>query len=465
MLSVCSAPEDAGIPSGAVSALLDAFEQRGLEPHAVMIVKDNKVAAALQWAPYDAYTPHTLFSLSKSFCSCAAGFAVAEGLLRYEDSIVDLLPDKAPAHSSDALRAITIGDLLCMGSGMAEESDQVPDGCEDVARYFLSCPVKYPPRSHFHYNTMGTYMVSCAVQRVTGQTCRDYLTPRVFNKLGIRPPQWDCCPMGINYGGFGLHLSCEDIAKFGQLLLNRGCWMGERVLPEGWVELATGYQISNAAREGHDDWKQGYGYQFWRTRGGRYRGDGMHGQVCMVDDAHGTAVAVVAGIRDMGKEMDALDVFFRALDGAPASKEEQAALRRRVAGLGYAFPKDDRSGAIESDTYGDGKGAYVRLENNGDGTLCAFVTQPGFPQTMPLRFGVGKPLACDLVTGVPGEQPRRALAACGWNAGELHCVLRALDGPYTIKLSFKPSDGGAKARIALDCVGPASGVYDMVRRR
>src|SRR5687768_5938672 len=99
-------------------------------------------------------------------------------------------------------------------------------------------------------------MLSATVQKVTGQTLREYLTPRLFEPLGIAAPEWRVLPQGFNDGAGGLNLRTEDIAKFGQLLLQRGEWNGRRLLPAEWVDLATSRQASNgSAPDG--DWDQG----------------------------------------------------------------------------------------------------------------------------------------------------------------------------------------------------------------
>src|SRR6185436_4612294 len=102
-------------------------------------------------------------------------------------------------------------------------------------RAFLSAPVDFKPGTHFVYNTPGTYMLSAIVQKVTGQTVLDYLRPRLFEPLGIENPTWGMSPQGITLGGYGLSLKTEDVARFGQLYLQRGEWQGRRVLPAEWI--------------------------------------------------------------------------------------------------------------------------------------------------------------------------------------------------------------------------------------
>lgn len=391
MFEHAKSPEALGLSSASLLGYLDEVERRGLNMHAVMALRHGKVAAQFVWAPYRIDEPHMLFSLSKSFTSCAAGFAVAEGLLSYEDRIIDILPDKAPENPSKLLQKINIGHLLMMGSGLAPESDD--HAGDDWAREILAHPALHEPGTHFHYNSHGTYLVSAAVQRVTGMTVRDYLMPRLFDPLEIPMPAFDSCPAGINCGGWGLYLSCESIAKFGQLLLQRGVWQGAQILPTGWVETATAQKIENhgGTPDPDNEWAQGYGYQFWRARGGRYRGDGMFGQLCMVDEARDMVVAATAGAHHMPGELRAIaDHIFAAADEAPAAEAVRAAFAARAAGLAYPFPADSGAGPRPEGVYAreDGKETLtftylpdnsLRLTGTSDGGPIDMILGPGRP--------------------------------------------------------------------------------------
>ncbi len=146
-------------------------------------------------------------------------------------------------------------------------------------------------------------MLSAIVQKVTGQTVLDYLRPRLFDPLGIANPTWEASRQGVSMGGFGLSVRTEDIARFGQLYLQKGQWQGKQLLPAAWVEAATARQVSNGSSPA-SDWEQGYGYQFWRSRHGSYRGDGAHGQFCLVLPQHDAVIAITSGTRDMASVMN-----------------------------------------------------------------------------------------------------------------------------------------------------------------
>jgi CubicO group peptidase (beta-lactamase class C family) len=114
---------------------------------------------------------------------------------------------------------------------------------ENWVRTFLAQNIAHQPGTQFMYNSAATYMCSAIVQKVTGQTMLDYLTPRLFEPLGISGMRWETCPRGINTGGWGLSIQSEGLAKFGQLLLQKGKWNGKQLLPAAWIEEATRFHI------------------------------------------------------------------------------------------------------------------------------------------------------------------------------------------------------------------------------
>lgn len=196
---------------------------------------------------------------------------------------------------------MTVKDLLTMSTG--HEVEPVAYDKSDWITPFLAAEVPHKPGTFFKYNTPATFMLSAIVQKVTGERVVDYLQPRLFTPLGIAAPKWDENPQGISIGGFGLYLKTEDIAKFGQLYLQRGIWEGKQLIPESWVAAATSKQVSNE-NQSNADWKQGYGFQFWRCRHNAYRGDGKDGQFCIVLPELDAVVVMTANTGDMQKQLN-----------------------------------------------------------------------------------------------------------------------------------------------------------------
>ncbi len=212
-----------------------------------MLLRGGKVVAEGWWYPYNPDSPHRLYSLSKSFTSIAVGLAVEEGLMSLDDLVLDHFPEEAPAEPDENLAAMRVRDLLRMNTGhLKEQADAFWSTERDTwAESFLAVPVGLKPGTHFVYNTGATYMAGLMVQRLTGGTLIDYLTPRLFAPLGIEGATWQSDDEGYNVGGWGLRICTEDIARFGQLLLQRGMWDGRRLLPEWWVAEATALQTAD----------------------------------------------------------------------------------------------------------------------------------------------------------------------------------------------------------------------------
>jgi CubicO group peptidase (beta-lactamase class C family) len=335
-----STPEAQGIPSSAILAFVQAAESELDALHSFILVRHGQRVAQGWWAPYAPEHPHMLFSLSKSFTSTAVGLAVAEGHLSIEDAVLAFFPDDAPAAVSDNLDAMRVRHLLSMVTGHAEDTTRFLHEAADGnwVKAFLARPVEHAPGTHFLYNTGASYILSAIVQKLTGQTLLEYLQPRLFDPLDIEGATWETCPRGINAGGYGLSVKTEDIARFGQLYLQKGLWQGRRLLPETWVEEATARQVDNAPSE-NPDWEQGYGYQFWRCRHDAYRGDGAFGQFCIVMPDQDAMLAVTGGIGDMQAVLDRVwERLLPAMGPAPLPPDlaAQKKLEHKLAGLALA---------------------------------------------------------------------------------------------------------------------------------
>ena len=292
-----STPEAEGIPAAAIKAFVDEIEESGQELHSFILLRHGRLLAQGWWHPYQPGEPHILFSVSKSFTSTAVGLAVAEGRLNLDDKVISFFPEEKPAEVSPNLAAMQVRHLLGMSTGHAEDTmpaiDRHPN--DNWVKSVLAVPVEYEPGTHFLYNTGASYLLSAIVQKVTGQTLLEYLQPRLFEPLGIEHATWESSPQGINTGGFGLSLTTTEVARFGQLYLQKGRWQGRQILSESWVEEATASHISNGD-DPYSDWAQGYGYQFWRCRNGAYRGDGAFGQYCVVMPEQQAVLAITSGL-------------------------------------------------------------------------------------------------------------------------------------------------------------------------
>ena len=310
-----STPRAENMSQRGISDFLEAVKEHNQEIHSLMIVRNGKVISE-QW--FDNHAPnklHDMWSISKTFTGTAIGFAVSENKLKVTDKVISFFPEKLPVAISPNLHALEIRHLLSMSTGNDEGMvDQARRTESDWVKAFLSVPFDQKPGTEFQYNSMASFMLSAIIQKVTGEKLINYLTPRLFQPLGITGIVWEENLQGINPGGWGLRAKTEDMAKLGQFILQKGKWNGEQLLPESWIEEATSSQIATlpagAKREQltikpeDSDWMQGYGYQMWRCRHNSVRAAGAYGQFIILVPDKNAVIIITANAPNMQTELN-----------------------------------------------------------------------------------------------------------------------------------------------------------------
>ncbi|MCR4909909.1 MAG: beta-lactamase family protein [Bacteroidales bacterium] len=295
--------------------------------HSIMVVKDGKILTEQYFGDWNADRPHAMFSVSKTFTATAVGIAIHEGKMALTDKVADYFPDKQVEGNPCTA---TVEDLLMMAGGhdtdptmQILEFDRtrfvsyIKEGAE-VADAFFNHPFIHKPGSYFVYNSLGTYLLSAIVTKVTGESVLDYLTPRLFDPLGIEKPYWEADKYGITAGGWGLELKTEDMARMGQLLLQKGKWGRKQLIPAEWVEAMSakhvecapaGVRIEDSEKvtgvpDELNDWRQGYCYQMWRGTHGSFRADGAGGQYILLMPDKNAVVILTSWSSDLQRELN-----------------------------------------------------------------------------------------------------------------------------------------------------------------
>jgi hypothetical protein len=340
------APHEVGISCASIERLLDRLES-ATEMHGLMIMRHGKVCAEGWWTPYAPGLRHGLQSLTKTYAATAVGIAYTEGLLKLEDRIIDIFPDEAPDDPSENLQKLNVRDVLCMGCGM----DTMPRPSKDWIRDFLATPVNHPPGTTYMYNSMGSTLLGAIVRKRTGEGLHDYLTPRLFEKIGIDPDNllWLCMPDGMEVGGGGLYATTENNLRLMKLYADGGVWDGERILAEEYVRKATTLQNESATEAKHNpqatDNFVGYGFQIWMCKPeGVYRADGAMGQFSIVCPKLDMILSINETAADAHWAQNTLDVVWTFLDEVAAGRavegdeEQTARLSKRMAMLSLPAP-------------------------------------------------------------------------------------------------------------------------------
>ena len=270
-----SSPEAQGISSEYIAKYLTALNRdKTLDMHHIMILRNGYVIAEGSFGAYDIKTWHITHSECKSITGLAIGMLIDEGKLNLDDKVVKIFDKSIPKMALLTHKNMTIRHLLTMTSGIVfNETGSVTE--TDWVKCFFESAQKHEPGKYFNYNSMNTYILSAIVKQISGQNLTDYLRPRLWEPLGITRIFWETCPKGIEKGGWGLYIRPEDIAKIGQLFLQKGNWKGRQLISEAWIRESTTER--EKAPEYFGDYN--YAYQIWTGRGvNSFLFNGMFGQ-------------------------------------------------------------------------------------------------------------------------------------------------------------------------------------------
>ena len=296
--------ESQGISSDLFAALLRELDaSKDTDMHHFMALRHGKVICECNFAPYPKGMWHITHSMCKSITGMAIGMLIEEGKLKLNENIYDIFSDHMNAFSKIFRPVITVENLLTMTSGVTFNESGIVSG-NDWLGSFLNASVNGKPGTEFQYNSLNTYVLSAIVTKRTGETLTEYLTPRLFGPLGITKYYWETCPKGITKGGWGLFLCAEDMAKLGQLYLQKGKWNGQQLVSEYWIEISTARHLKTQ----NDTY--GYGYQLWmEQRPGSFEYNGMLGQNVIIYPDMDMVLVTNAGNKEMFQDCIMLNII------------------------------------------------------------------------------------------------------------------------------------------------------------
>ena len=274
-------------------AFLKALEQVDHSVEAVMVYQNGGILLNHRFIPH---CTRLIYSHTKSFVATAAGMAIDEGKLSLDSRFMDFFPDYAPMVTDQRVFDITLRHLLTMSSGfggafLMSTTRRKGEGFPDYVAYMVKKPMVNEPGSTFLYSNGDTHLAGCMVEKAVGEPLIVYLYRKLFSKIGMGFPAWECDPMGTAFGGSGMYLPIEEMIKLGILYLHDGVWMGERLLSHEWVAMAGSKQIDTG---NPDPWSSGYSFQFWMIpqQPGAFRCDGLYGQYSLILPKDNAVVAI-----------------------------------------------------------------------------------------------------------------------------------------------------------------------------
>jgi len=276
-----------------VEAFLQALEEEDHAVEAVMLYQNGEILLNHRFVPH---CSRLIYSHTKSFVATAAGMAVDEGKLQLDSRFMDFFPDYAPMVTDKRVFEITLRNLLTMSSGFGDaflmsSNRRKGEGFPDYVAYMVQKPLVATPGTTFLYSNADTHLAGCMVEKAVGEPLIVYLYRKLFSKIGMSYPAWECDPTGTAFGGSGMYLPIEEMIKLGILYLHDGVWNGERLLSHEWVTMAGSKQIDTGNPE---PWHSGYGFQFWMIpqQPGAFRCDGLYGQYSLILPKDQAVVAI-----------------------------------------------------------------------------------------------------------------------------------------------------------------------------
>nr|WP_240188412.1 serine hydrolase domain-containing protein [Nakamurella flavida] len=405
-----------------------------------MLLRGGRVVAEGWWAPYAADRAHLLYSLSKSFTSTALALAVGDGLVDLDGTVLGHFPELDARIADPRSRRMLVRHVAAMASGHRDDvvTRALAADPDDLVHGFLSVPPDADPGSLWAYNQPCTFTVGAVVQRVTGGSLSALLADR-FPPFAAAPTGWLTDRGGREIGWSGLHATTETVAALGQLYLQDGVWEGRRVLPAGWVAEATRSHISTGQHpEGHQDWEQGYGFQFWMARHG-YRGDGAFGQYCIVLPEQDTVLAITSQTPQMQSVLDLVWEYLLPALGAAGSPATDTDLAAHLEALVLPLPTSDGpidpaiTGSFSARDGNDQPGlTAVRLHPAGGGWTVGLV-EGADTLTMTAREGAWT-VTDAMATAVAGS------------GSDLQVDVVLVETPHRLSLFCHPGDGTFTAR-------------------
>jgi CubicO group peptidase (beta-lactamase class C family) len=213
---------------------------------------------------------HGAMSVTKSFVGTLAAVMAAEGQLDPSRRVAEYVPELAASAFGNA----TVRQLMDMTTGIRFSEDYAdPQGVHGKA---------------FGYRTANTDALGWVLARVSGQSVADLLSERIWSRLGAEQDAYmSVDSTGTPFAGGGLNLGLRDLARFGEMIRNRGQFNGQQIVPaEAVDDIRRGGDAAAFAKAGYrllPGWT--YRNMWWVTHNahGAFAARGVHGQTIYID--------------------------------------------------------------------------------------------------------------------------------------------------------------------------------------
>lgn len=371
--------EELGFSSKWVENMLDEIEAKKICLHSFIILRHGKIGAEGYWGSFSEEKLHRMYSVSKTFTSAAIGILAGEGRISLDDKIAKYFPDKIPSEGLHPyVEGTTIKNLLTMTTpyNSVTYGIKYKDWAwtffnathENPKGYLDNVFPDHPAGTVFNYDTAGTYILDCIVERVTGMPFLKYLRDKLLDPIGFSKETW-CIksPEGNSWGGSGVMCTSRDLAKFSQVFINGGKFNGKQLIPEDYVKEAVYPHVQNCTDGNFTPFTHGYGYQIWCGENGVFAFLGMGDQLALIFPKHDTILITTADTQGMDKTHSEIYYSFKnniiknlSNSSLPSDEAAQIHLNERCKNLKLPVPEGKAKGAFQDKINGK---AYI-LDRN-----------------------------------------------------------------------------------------------------
>ena len=273
-------PENYGFDSEILSQLIKGIKDEELNVNSVLIQRNNTTVLDANFYPQKAEYLHDVASITKSITSLLVGIAIDKGYITNVDNkVYDFFPEKASLFDTDYKKEITIEHLLTMTSGICSDFSQGENMRENIKSSdsplleILASNLSNKPGEQFVYCSAGVQLLSIIIEKTSGMTME-----KLAEKYLLKPLKIEDYKFGTDLNGFtnasgDVYLTAIDLAKIGQLVLNKGSFNGKQIVSKKWIEQSTTTKARRSSEES-------YGYLWWLREdlGGLIEAQGRGGQ-------------------------------------------------------------------------------------------------------------------------------------------------------------------------------------------
>lgn len=257
-----SSPSEQGLDAALLSELTHRLRSEEKSVRSVVVVRNGRLVFEYYRDGLGPLTLHDMRSATMSVVSTLLGVALQNGLIKsVHQPIADFLPEALGEGVDSRVNAMTLEHILTLTAGFDPSVKQVGKWAFPVD-FALQRPLVSDPGTRFSFNPGTAHLATRVLVSATQKSAAQFAQKRLFGPLGIQRYLWQIDrPGGSELGYSGLQLTTRDMAKLGQLQLQRGSWNGTSLVPAGYVEAATKRQSS-----GGPPMNWGYGYSWWVAR-------------------------------------------------------------------------------------------------------------------------------------------------------------------------------------------------------